>query len=183
MNPELRKRQPRCSSLGQQAKAPSLCVLLRMGFVEPEGTGRVLFVGTCFNPLFIGNCSQTKLRPHPLLMLDIWLLQDVGSKLECYVFYLPIWVSVGLMLHQWRHSHWKISCQLLVNKNKNTSQFGIFASQVPCLRLKLGLDTTLKKVEVPDIKFPGKCCLIRILSTNSSFSFVPVIYTVLGSIC
>lgn len=58
MSPEPRKRQPQCSCLVQRAKAPSLCLLLCLGFVQPEGTVRALFFGTCFDPLLL----ETALR-------------------------------------------------------------------------------------------------------------------------
>lgn len=69
---------------GWAGPPPSMC----MESVKLEATLRALFLGTCFNPLLLETALRPKMRTHPLLMLNIWILQDVGSKVRmlCLLF-------------------------------------------------------------------------------------------------
>lgn len=85
-----------CPYLVQRNKVPtSQCSF--EGYCKTRLHSHSIVLRSIFESSFVGNCSGT-IRTRPLLMANIRLLQDVGSKAGCRVFYFPMWI-----LWCWKH--------------------------------------------------------------------------------
>lgn len=73
-----------CPYLVQGNKVPtSLCSFA--GYCKTRLHSHSIVLRSIFESSFVGNCSWT-IRTHPLLMVNIWLLRDVGQNVVSFIF-------------------------------------------------------------------------------------------------